>query len=156
MWSPGNQYVLFCCSKQNTFYWIENELSQNVLNRVILANKTYTPDTLATELQTKMNAASIMQPTPGYVVTFEEDLGCLNISRSSLPDKTFFFVGDDLLQRLFNPFVIFQTNDNFNGIHSWTLNYKNPKSAMSLLGLGHKTQSKHTVVNNTSVGKRSC
>ena len=60
---------------KNTSYWIEHELSQNVLNRVILANKTYTPDTLATGLQTKMNAASIMQPTPGYVVTFEEDLG---------------------------------------------------------------------------------
>ena len=124
---------------KNTFYWIENELSQNVLNRVILANKTYTPDTLATELQTKMNAASIMQPTPGYVVTFEEDIGSLKISRSSLPDKTFFLVDDDLLQLLFSPFVIFQTNDNFNGIHSWTLNYKNPKSAMSLLGLGHKS-----------------
>ena len=124
---------------KNTFYWIENELSQNVLNRVILANKTYTPDTLATELQTKMNAASIMQPTPGYVVTFEEDLGSLKISRSSLPDKTFFLVDDDLLQLLFSPFVIFQTNDNFNGIHSWTLNYNNPKSAMSLLGLGLKS-----------------
>ena len=65
---------------KNTFYWIEHELSQNVLNRVILANKTYTPDTLATELQNKMNAASILRPSPGYVVTFEEDLGSYKLS----------------------------------------------------------------------------
>ena len=62
---------------KNTFYWIEQELGQNTLNRVFLANKSYTPESLATELQTKMNASSIMIPTPGYVVTLEEDIGAL-------------------------------------------------------------------------------
>lgn len=79
------------------------------------------------------------RPSPGYVVTLEEDLGSPKISRPSLPDNTSLLVGDDLLQQLFNPFVVFQTNDNFNGIHSWTMNYKKTKSAMSLLGLGHKS-----------------
>ena len=62
---------------RNTFYWIEQELGQNSLNLVFLANKSYTPESLATELQTKMNASSIMIPTPGYVATFEEDIGAL-------------------------------------------------------------------------------
>ena len=69
----------------------------------MLPNKTYTPDTLATELQQLMNLHSILRPTPGYVVTFEEDTGSLKISRSSLPDKTFILATDDLLQQLFPP-----------------------------------------------------
>ena len=85
---------------RHTFYWIEQELGQNSLNRVFLANKSYTPESLATELQTKMNASSIMIPTPGYVVTFEEDLGALKITRASLPDKTFILANDDVLQQL--------------------------------------------------------
>ena len=93
---------------KNTFYWIENELSQNVLNRTILSNKTYTPDTLATELQTKRHESSMFRPTPGYVVTFEEDLGSLKISRPAQADETFVLANDDLLQQLFNPFVIFR------------------------------------------------
>ena len=86
-----------------------------------------------------MNATSIMQPNPGYVVTFEEDLGPLKISRSSLPDKTFILANDDLLKKLVSPIVIFQTNDDFNGIQNWTMDYRNPKSAMSLFGLGHRS-----------------
>ena len=65
-----------------------------------------------------MNLHSILRPTPGYVVTFEEDLGPLKISRSSLPDKTFMLANDDLLQQLFSPIVIFQTYDDFDGIQS--------------------------------------
>ena len=87
---------------KNMFYWIEQELGQHSLNRVFLANKSYTPESLATELQTKMNESSIMRPTPGYVVTFEEELGALKITRASLPDKTFMLANDDLLQQLFS------------------------------------------------------
>ena len=55
---------------KNTIYWIEQELGQNTLNRVFLANKSYTPESLAIEIQSKMNAASTMRPTPGYVVCY--------------------------------------------------------------------------------------
>ena len=50
---------------KNTFYWIEQELGQSTLNRMFLANKSYTPESLAIEIQSNMNAASIMRPTPG-------------------------------------------------------------------------------------------
>ena len=136
----------------NTFCWIEQELGQNSLNRVFLANKSYTPESLATELQTKMNASSIMIPTPGYVVTFEEDLGALKITRASLPDKTFILANDDLLQQLFSNNVLFQTYDDNNGIQPWTMNYTNPKSAMSLLGLGPRSSENITLFELLSLG----
>ena len=75
---------------KNTFYWIEQALGQHSLNRVFLTNKPYTPESLATELQTKMNESSVMRPTPGYVVTFEEDLGALKIhERQRLTRRSF-------------------------------------------------------------------
>ena len=138
---------------KNTFYWIEDELGQYVLNRVFLTRKTYTPDTLATELQTRMNETSIFRPTPGYNVTFEEDLGVLKIERTSLLDKTFFLVNDDLLQQLYPPLIITQFNDDSNdGIQPWTLNRNDPKSAMSLLGLGPKSSENATLNELTSLG----
>ena len=130
-----------------TFYWIEDELDQYVLNRVFLTRKTYAPDTLATELQTRMNETSIFRPTPGYNVTFEEDLGVLKIERTSLLDKTFFLVNDDLLQQLYPPLITTEFNDDVNGIQPWTLNRSEPKSAMSLLGLGPKS-SEHATLND--------
>ena len=149
--TPPQHAVCYVCDLQitntfsstdpskNTFYWIEDELGQYVLNRVFLTRKTYTPDTLATELQTRMNETSIFRPTPGYNVTFEEDLGVLKIKRTSLLDKTFFLVDDDLLQQLYPPLIITQFNDDTNnGIQPWTLNRNDPKSAMSLLGLSQK------------------
>ena len=107
--------------------------------------KSYTPEGLATELQTEMNASSITRPAPGYVVTFEEDLGALKITRVSTPDKTFILANDDLLQQLFSNNVLFQTNDDINGIQPWTMNYNNPKSAMSLLGLGPRSSENITL-----------
>ena len=130
---------------KNTFYWIENELNQYVLNRVFLTRKQYTPDTLATELQTRMNETSIFRPGPGYVVTFEEDLGVLKIERTSLLDKTFFLVNDDLLQQLYPPLVTMQFYDVSNGIQTWTLNRSDPKSAMSLFGLGPRSSENATL-----------
>ena len=83
-----------------------------------------------------MHETNISRPTPGYNVTFEEDLGVLKIERTLLLDKTFFLVNDDLLQQLYPPLIITQFNDDSNdGIQPWTLNRSEPKSAMSLLGL---------------------
>ena len=137
---------------KNTFYWIEQELGQNSLNRLVLTTKSYTPESLATELQTRMNESSIFRPTPGYVVTFEEDLGALKILRASTADKTFILANDDLLQQLFSNNVLFQTYDDINGIQSWTMNYTNPKSAMSLLGLGARSSENITLFDLLSLG----
>ena len=137
---------------KNTFYWIEQGLGQNSLNRVVLTTKSYTPESLATELQTRMNESSIFRPTPGYVVTFEEDLGALKILRASTADKTFILANDDLLQQLFSNNVLFQTYDDINGIQSWTMNYTNPKSAMSLLGLGARSSENITLFDLLSLG----
>ena len=137
---------------KNTFYWIEQGLGQNSLNRVVLTTKSYTPESLATELQTRMNESSIFRPTPGYVVTFEEDLGALKILRASTADKTFILANDDLLQQLFSNNVLFQTYDDVNGIQSWTMNYTNPKSAMSLLGLGARSSENITLFDLLSLG----
>ena len=35
---------------RNTFYWIGNQSNQNVINRIFLDHKSYTPESLATEL----------------------------------------------------------------------------------------------------------
>lgn len=137
---------------KNTFYWIEQGLGQNSLNRLVLTTKSYTPESLATELQTRMNESSIFRPTPGYVVTFEEDLGALKILRASTADKTFILANDDLLQQLFSNNVLFQTYDDVNGIQSWTMNYTNPKSAMSLLGLGARSSENITLFDLLSLG----
>ena len=137
---------------KNTFYWIEQELGQNSLNRLVLTTKSYTPESLATELQTRMNESSIFRPTPGYVVTFEEDLGALKILRASTADKTFILANDDLLQQLFSNNVLFQTYDDINGIQSWTMNYTHPKSAMSLLGLGARSSENITLFDLLSLG----
>ena len=137
---------------KNTFYWIEQGLGQNSLNRVVLTTKSYTPESLATELQTRMNESSIFRPTPGYVVTFEEDLGALKILRASTADKTFILANDDLLQQLFSNNVLFQTYDDVNGIQPWTMNYTNPKSAMSLLGLGARSSENITLFDLLSLG----
>ena len=61
-----------------------------------------------------MNEASIFRPTPGYSVTFEEDLGALKIERTTLLDKAFFLVDDDLLQLLYPPLITTQFNDDSN------------------------------------------
>ena len=99
-----------------------------------------------------MNESSIMRPTPGYVVTFEEGLGASKFSRVSTPDKTFILANDDLLQQLSSHNVIFQTYDDNNGIQPWTMNYTNPKSAMSLLGLGPRSSENITLFDLLSLG----
>ena len=136
----------------NTFYWIENELSQNVLNRVFFAKQTYTPDSLAIELQTKLNEVSIFRPTPGYVVTFEEDLGALKITRNyTLNDKTFFLANDDLIPRLGNS-VIYETYDPNNGQQPWPFDVNNLRSAMSYFGLGPRSDDSPSLDDLTSLG----
>ena len=109
------------------------------MNRAILTSKSYTPETLASELQTKLNEASIFRPTADYVVVFDEELGSLKISRASLADKTFFLANDDLLQQLSSTDFLFQTYDADNGPVPWTMDFSNPKSAMPLVGLGPRS-----------------
>ena len=117
-----------------------------------MSNKLHTPDSLATELQTKLNESSIFRPAPGYEVSFDEDLGPLKITRASSAYKTFFLVNDDLLQTLFPPDVITQTYDQSNGTQAWTLNRTQPKSAMSLLGLGPRSSENKTLSDLLSLG----
>ena len=122
---------------KNTFYWIENESNQNVINRIFLDHKSYTPESLATELEGKLNNSSILQPNPGYHVVFDEERGSLRFTRTGDATKSFFLVNDDLLQQLASTDFVFQTYDN--GTQSWTMNFANPKSAMSLLGFGPRS-----------------
>ena len=42
-------------SIRNTFYWIENESNQKRNQSYFLDNKSYTPESLASELETKLN-----------------------------------------------------------------------------------------------------
>ena len=93
---------------RNTFYWIENESSQNVINRIFLSNKSYTPESLASELETKLNESSILQPSPGYNVVFDEDRGSLRFTRTGDATKSFFLVNDDLLQQLASTDFVFK------------------------------------------------
>ena len=65
--SPPHDAVCYVCDLQNTntfssvdpsrntFYWIENGSSQNVINRIFLSNKSHTPESLASELETALN-----------------------------------------------------------------------------------------------------
>ena len=93
---------------RNTFYWIENESSQNVINRIFLSNKSYTPESLASELKTALNESSILQPSPGYNVVFDEDRGSLRFTRTGDATKSFFLVNDDLLQQLASTDFVFK------------------------------------------------
>ena len=99
-----------------------------------------------------MNETSIFRPEPGYVVTFEEDLGVLKIERTSLLDKTFFLVNDDLLQQLYPPLVTMQFYDVSNGAQPWVLNRSDPKSAMSLLGSGPQSSENASLNDIVSLG----
>ena len=85
---------------RNTFYWIGNGSSQNVINRIFPSIKSYTPESLASELETALNEASILQPSPGYSVVSDEDRGSLRFRRTGDATKSFFLVNDDMLQQL--------------------------------------------------------
>ena len=122
-----------------------------MLNRAFLTTKTYTPDSLATELQTKLNEASIFRPTPGYVVTFEEDLGALKITRDSTSDKTFFLANDDLIP-LLGSNVIYESYDPNNGQQPYTLDVNRLRSAMSYFGLGPRSDDNPSLDDLTSLG----
>ena len=144
--SPPHDAVCYMCDLQvtntfstvdpsrNTFYWIENGSSQNVTNRIFLSNKSYTPESLASELETTLNESSILQPSPGYNVVFDEDRGSLRFTRTGDATSSLFLVTDELLQQLASTDFVFQTYSN--GTQTWTMDVANPKSAMSLLGFG--------------------
>ena len=93
-----------------------------------------------------------MRPSPSYIVTFEEDVGALQITRASTPDKTCTLGNDDLLQQLFSNSALLQTYEDNNGIQPRTMNYTQPKSAMSLLGLGPHSSENITLNDLLSLG----
>ena len=93
---------------RNTFYWIEKGSSQNVINRIFLSNKGYTPESLASELETKLNESSILQPSPGYNVVFDEDRGSLRFTRTGDATRSFFLVNDYLLQQFASTDFVFK------------------------------------------------
>ena len=77
-----------------------------------------------------------MIPTPGYIVTFGEDLGALQLTRASLPDKTFILANDDLLQQLFSNRVLFQTNDDIKWHTTMDHELHTPKVCNVIAGVG--------------------
>ena len=115
-----------------------------------LTNKPFTPDTLATELQTKLNESSILRPSPGYQVVFDEDRGALRFTRTGDVNQSFFLANDDLLQQISSTDFVFQTYDN--GTQPWTMNFANPKSAMSLLGLGPRSSANQLMSELVALG----
>ena len=93
---------------KNTFYWIENESNQNVINRIFLDHKSYTPESLATELEGKLNNSSILQPNPGYHVVFDEDRGSLRCTRTGDATTSLSLVNDVALQQLASTDFVFK------------------------------------------------
>ena len=116
----------------------------------LLTNTSFTPDTLATELQTKLNESSIRRPSPGYTVVFDEDRGALRFTRTGDVNQSFFLANDDLLQQLSSTDFVFGTYDN--GTQPWTMNFANPKSAMSLLGLGPRSSANQLMSELVALG----
>ena len=106
--SAGHKYIFGCRPKQENFLLDWHESSQNVINRIFLSNKSDTPESLASELETKLNESSICQPSPGYNVVFDEDRGSLRSTRTGDATKSFFLVNDDLLQQLASTDFVFK------------------------------------------------
>ena len=129
-------------SLRNTVYWVERvgdvSSSLNYLNRAVLNEaKTYTAIGLATEIQQKMNAASVL--AGGYTVTYQEDSGTMSIARPSETTtvNSCWLVDDDLL-RAPNFQQLFATITT-PSLTPYTLNYAQPASCMQLLGLGQRS-----------------
>ena len=126
-------------SLRNTFYWVERigdaSSSLDYLNRAVIDEaKTYTAIGLATEIQQKVNAASVL--AGGYTVTYQEDSGTMSITRPSESTTVnyLWLVGEDLLrdanfQQLFSTVTT-------PSLPPYTLNYAQPASCMQLMGLG--------------------
>ena len=88
-------------SIKNKFYFIERigpvGSATTVLNVAILDNgKSYSADTLATEIQQQMNAVSIRGPV--YTVVYEHDTESMRYTTAETADlDPFFILTDDLL-----------------------------------------------------------
>ena len=120
----------------NTFYFIERtSTGQDSLNPVVLDTaKVYSAETLKDELQTKLNAVSLVGG--GYTVEFVFDNHVLKFNNSN----SFFIVNDDLLRTpAFQSYLVPRTlNPTTGAIEQYTLNYNAPQSMMQLLGLGRR------------------
>ena len=125
------------------------------MNRIQLEGpQNYEPDTLAEELQTKMNAASVFQTDSNYVVSFNSNKNVLDFSRSAATaDNTFYLVNDDLLHNVtFQANTVLRTFNDSNCQVSWAMNYTRPASALPLLGLGPRSSQNTTYADILALG----
>ena len=130
-------------SLDNTFYWIERIGDANAvetyLNRAVLdATIAYEAFTLATELQTKMNAATVFSQG-NYTVSYDVDRGVINIARPQEANtvNSFTLANDDLLQTPeFQASAIAATTS---AKTPYVLNYSRPRSCMKNFGLGTRS-----------------
>ena len=121
-------------SNRNEFYFIERDANGvTLVNRAILdTSKTHTADSLASELQTQMNAVSTLSDPGGYTVTFSEDTGLMTFTRAA--PGSFMPANDDLLQTpAFQQQAVCQTRGS-SGLEAYTPYYNS--SMAQLLGLG--------------------
>ena len=82
-------------SLRHMFYFIERVGGLTFLNRAHLDDsKMYNAISFASEIQDKMNGASIA-PAADYTVLYDPDLGALKFTAAS--NATFFLANDDLL-----------------------------------------------------------
>ena len=150
----SNQHVFERRFQQQHCLFHRQRIESELIAPRDFASKSYTPDSIATGLQTKLNESPICRPAPGYEVSLDEELGSLSISRASLADKTFCLANDDLLQLLSSTGFLFQTYDADNGPVPWTMDFSNPKSAMPLVGLGPRSSVNKLMDHLVLVGQR--
>ena len=126
----------FVGTKNNTFYWFERILNNDtVFNYATLPEQNFDAETLATALQTAINAASWFGGDL-YTVTYNESKNTFTIAIPS-DGSRFFFIPDDSLMAL--PQFQAQTNPRTAGYVPWTPNWSNLQSCMGLLGLGKRS-----------------
>ena len=125
------------------FYFIErigdSQSTETYLNRATLdATISYEAFTLASEIQTKMNAASVL-PGASYTVTYDIDRGVINVTRpqESATTNSFLLANDDLLQT--PEFQNSAITASGTSKTPYTLNYDRLNSCMKILGLGNRS-----------------
>jgi len=137
--------VTSVASRNHYLYFLERDYrdgaAQTWLNRATLTEGAHTPDELAAEVQTQMNANS-MFGTSGYTVSYVTSKNALQVVLDyTNPDPLhanfpgFLLVNDDLLaDGGFKAYADSRTQSS--GSRTYTLNWQDPQSAAGLVGLG--------------------
>ena len=125
-------------SIKNKFYFIERigpvGSATTVLDVAILdSGKSYSADTLATEIQQQMNAVSILGPL--YVVAYDHDTESMTYTVTTTADlNSSFILTDDLLATPeLQSTLICRTGP---ALVEWFPDYNRPQSAMQFVGGG--------------------